>query len=89
MIQRKYWHKWKIELFKRHKMAIEFLHCLKVFQWITSKQIVLMFEKVGDARASESSLLNFSRGSFEGIALIQFCRELNDVCFETRLKSSK
>ena len=34
----------KIELFKWYKMTIGFLHCLKVFQWIKSKQIVFMFE---------------------------------------------
>ena len=45
--------------------------------------------KTGDVRASEFSLLNFSRGSFEEISLIQYCRELNDVSFEIRFKSLK
>ena len=40
--------------------------------------------KVRDVRTSESFLLNLSHGNFE-ISLVQFCRELNDVPFETRL----
>ena len=51
--------------------------------------MIFMFEKVGDVKASEFSLLNFSRGSFEEISLIQSCRELNDVSFEIGLKSLK
>ena len=48
--------------------------------------MVLMFEKVG---ASESSLLKFSRESFDEISLIQSCEKLNDIFFEIRLKSLK
>ena len=58
---------------KFYKMAIEFLHSLKV----------------GDARVSESSLLNFFRESFEEISLIYSFRELNYLSFEIRLKSLK
>ena len=63
-------------------MAIGFLHCLQVFQWIKLKQLVFMFEKVVDVRALESHLLNFSPGCVKDISLIQSCRELNDVSFE-------
>ena len=63
-------------------MAIEFLHCLEVFQWIKWKQMAFTFEKIG---ASKSYLLNFSPGSFEEIFLNQSCRELNDISFEIRL----
>ena len=67
MIQRKFWHKFKIELFKCYKVAIGLLHCLKVFHWIKSKQVVFMLEKV---EASESYLLDFSPEIFEEISLI-------------------
>ena len=52
-------------------MAIELLHCLQVFQWIKPKQTIFMFEKVGNVRASECCMLNFSFGSFEEASLIQ------------------
>ena len=45
-----------------------------------------MFGKIG---TSECYLLNFSRGSFEEISLIQSCRELNDISFKIRSKSLK
>ena len=51
--------------------------------------MVFMFEKVGDVRASECYLLNFSLGSLEEMSLIQACRELNNVSFEIRLKLLK
>ena len=89
MIQRKFWYKPNIELFKCYEMAIRFLRCLKVFQWIESKQMIFMFEKVGYVGTSESHLLNFSAEIFEEISLVQSCRELNDIPFELRPKSFK
>ena len=74
-------------LLKCYKMAVGFLHCLKVLQWTESKKIVFYVSKLKILELSESYLVNFCRGSFEEIPLMQSCREFNEISFEIRLKS--